>query len=80
MMTKQSHDYQFDSPEYIEYIIVYISFSEIPFKKYIKNKDHANFTTMFIMVTLKGSKSKLNSDWLRAVQFKCNTCAKSVTV
>ena len=32
-MTKHSQDYHFDSSEYIDNNIAYISFSEIPFKR-----------------------------------------------
>ena len=36
-------------------------------------------TMMMIIMIIIHMKKLLDSDWLRAVQFKCNTSAKSVT-
>ena len=35
--------------------------------------------TIFIIIIIIHMKKLLDSDWLRAVQFKCNTSAKTVT-
>ena len=48
-------------------------------------KEHNNYnakqtnTMMDIVTIIIYMKKLLDSDWLRAVQFKCNTSAKSVT-
>ena len=40
------------------------------------NKPHASKVISELIIHMK---KLLDSDWLRAVQFKCNTSAKSVT-
>ena len=42
------------------------------------NFDHCTVVNIIITVIIY-MKKLLDSDWLRAVQFKCNTGAKSVT-
>ena len=43
------------------------------------DSESVNIKASIIKIVIIHMKKLLDSDWLRAVQFKCNTSAKSVT-